>query len=240
MIKNHFLFIYKLKRKSYFLNLFVQVTKASILSMLMLALWQWLHPFQNTPSVALALLVFLISLLWKLPRPPGKMEAKDGLLGLEIKYPQAHFPPLEADVKLKAELHKDLVPKTNPAAEREWESYLVKEKSLIKKMEFARLQMRISSLILPLMLVSTLFSISAPSVETALDQVKGIVRNFTRGSRIEVVSGKFNEGTPGVYNLGKVPHQIALAERAAADWSRRRHIGVPESSAATGAILSTF
>jgi hypothetical protein len=140
------------------------------------------------------------------------MEAKAGLLGLEIKYPQAKFPPLEADINLKAELTKDLDPKENPAAEREWESFLDKEKSLIKKMEFARLQMRMSSLILPLVLVITLFGISAPSVETTLDQVKGIVRNFTRGSRIEVVSGKFNEGTPGVYSLGKVPHQIALAE----------------------------
>lgn len=212
MIKSHFQFIYKLKRRNYFLDLLIQITKSSLLSLLMLALWQWLHPFQNTPSVALALLVFVVTLFWKLPKPPKKIEAQSGLLGLEIKYPHAKYSPLDSDVILKAELSQDHDSKPNPSAEVEWTSFLDKEKSLIKKMEFARLQMRLSSLLLPLILVISLFGLSAPSVETTLDQVKGIVRNFSRGSRIEVVSGNFSEGSPGSYNLGKVPHQITLTE----------------------------
>jgi hypothetical protein len=210
MIKKHFHFIYKLKLKSYVFELLVQLVKALILGALMLALWQWLHPFQYTPSVALALLVFLMTFSWKFPKKPRKIAPEDGLLGLEIKYPGSKFLPLESDVELKTALSRSSESLPNPAAEAEWSSNLEKEKSLIQKMEFARIQMRISSLFLPLILLVVLFRFSSPSVDTTIDKFKGLVRNLTRGSRIEVISGRFDEASPQVSNLGKNTFQITL------------------------------
>ncbi|MEI8026615.1 MAG: hypothetical protein WCI18_09725 [Pseudomonadota bacterium] len=210
MIKSHFQYVYKLKRKSFFLEILVQLAKALILSALMLVVWQWLHPFQNTPSVVLALLVFLITFCWKLPRLPHKIEPESGLLGLEIKYPASKFSPLESDAPLKAALSHSSKSAPNHAAEAEWASNLEKEKKLIRKMEFARIQMRVTSLFVPLLLVFVFFKMSDPSVETTVDQFKGMVRNFTRGSRLEVVSGRFDEGSPQAFTLGKTPFQITL------------------------------
>ncbi len=210
MIKSHFQYVYKLKRKSFVLEILVQFAKALTLSALMLVVWQWLHPFQNTPSVFLALCVFLITFSWKLPRLPRQIEPKSGLLGLEIKYPASKFSPLESDSQLKAALSPSGESAPNHAAEAEWASNLEKEKNLIRKMEFARIQMRVTSLFLPLLLVFVFFKISDPSVEATMDQFKGMVRNFTRGSRLEVVSGRFDEGSPQVYALGKTPFQITL------------------------------
>lgn len=213
MIKNHFKKVDKIKRKSYYSELFLQFVKALLLAAIMVSVWQWLHPFQETSSLFLSLLCFLITIIWKFPKRPASIKVKDAILGLETKYKNSVYPPLDCDEELKSELsiNKDTFP-LNEAAKSEWSELLARELNLIQRMEKARIQMRATSLVIPFLIAFSTMHFTHPSVASTYLQVQGLVRNFIKGSSLEILSGEYKADQPRSFNLGRTTHQIELVE----------------------------
>ena len=213
MIKLHFKKIDKIKTKSYLGELAIQFVKAMLMAAIMVSVWQWLHPFQETASLFLAILCFLLTLIWKFPKRPAAIKAKEALLGLESKYKDSAFPPLDSDDELKSELSPSKETfALNAAAKVEWSELLSREIGLIRRVEKARILMRASSLIIPCLIAVSTMRFSQPSVANTYMQVQGMVRNFIKGSSLEILSGEYKVDQPKAFNLGKVTHEIELIE----------------------------
>ena len=213
MIKNHFKKVDKIKRKSYFAELVLQFVKALLLAGIMVSVWQWLHPFQETSSLFLSLLCFLITIIWKFPKRPASIKVKDAILGLETKYKNSVYPPLDCDEELKSELspNKEIF-SLNESAKSEWSELLARELNLIQRMEKARIQMRATSLVIPFLIAFSTMHFTHPSVASTYLQVQGLVRNFIKGSSLEILSGEYKADQPRTFNLGRTTHQIELVE----------------------------
>jgi hypothetical protein len=75
-------------------------------------------------------------------------------------------------------------------ATKEWQNILAKEWQLVTRLHKARLQFRLTALIVPIGLCFFSFKQASPSLSSTIDIIKGLVRNLSRGSRIEVVEGR--------------------------------------------------
>lgn len=97
-------------------------------------------------------------------------------------------------------------------ATKEWQNILAKEWQLVTRLHKARLQFRLTALIVPIGLCFFSFKQASPSLSSTIDSIKGLVRNLSRGSRIEVVEGRSDAGGASAYNLGGEAPEIHLLE----------------------------
>jgi len=379
MIKIYFEKIEKLRLIYFYLDWLLIITKSLILGLLMMSVWQWLHPFQKNESFFAGLLVALLVTLWSIPKRPKKISTREAVLGLEIKHPHTKLSPLDVDPELAASMtesnnlgisgdkvqilnpteslnqtlsnpfdrsrngnlakvfrffklkkaderksshdqpqessypshssreridqnqftkdspannnsrrdpsrvsriarQKDFVNslltsilgsikkitldikelningliikildlisgffhkvahqfskigakkstrteqtaistpiqvQNNRNGHQEWAEVLSREWRLVQQLHRVKIQSRLTALVLPVCLILIFYKYSSPSFSSTFESLKGLVRNLSRGSRIEIVQGRSDAGGPAVYELGGEAPEIHLLD----------------------------